>query len=166
MAERNAVTVMAPAASPPAAASSTSSPAGAAAGAAASGGAGASSPCRCTSRLTARLPAVCCSDRISACAGLPAPGPASRLVAARLRSSSRSPRSRPAPSATGPSLRAAPAAVNVTGSGGLPELDPVALRIGHPAEPADSLHVLRLLRHVRALGAQLCEHRLQVADPE
>ena len=40
-------------------------------------------------------------------------------------------------------------------SGGLPQLDPVALRIGDPAEPADTLHVLRFFGHVRALGAQL-----------
>jgi hypothetical protein len=48
----------------------------------------------------------------------------------------------------------------------LPQLDPVALGIGDPAEPADTLHVLRLLSHVRSLGAQLREHRIQVADPE
>src|SRR4051794_12929156 len=40
------------------------------------------------------------------------------------------------------------------------------LGIGDPAEPADTLHVLRLGRHVRALGAQLGEHRVEVADPE
>ena len=54
----------------------------------------------------------------------------------------------------------------MTRSGGLPQLDPVALRIGDPAEPADTLHVLRLAGHVRSLGAQLREHRIQVADPE
>ena len=32
-----------------------------------------------------------------------------------------------------------------TRSGGLPQLDPIALGIGDPAEPADTLHVLRLL---------------------
>src|SRR6516162_7892840 len=51
-------------------------------------------------------------------------------------------------------------------SGGLPQLDPIALRIGDPAEPADTLHALRLVGHVRSLGAQLREHRVQVADPE
>src|SRR5437588_496401 len=51
-------------------------------------------------------------------------------------------------------------------SGGLPQLDPVVLRIGDPAEPADTLHVLRLFGHVRSLGAQLREHRIQIADPE
>src|SRR5580693_9063082 len=51
-------------------------------------------------------------------------------------------------------------------SGGLPQLDAIALGIGDPAEPADALHVLRLLSHVRSLGAQLREHRIQVADPE
>src|SRR5262249_48321071 len=50
--------------------------------------------------------------------------------------------------------------------GGLPQLDPVALRIGDPAEPADTLHVLRFPGHVRSLGAQLREHRIQVTDPE
>ncbi len=47
-----------------------------------------------------------------------------------------------------------------TRSGGLPQLDPVALGIGDPAEPADTLHVLRLFSHVRSLGAQLREHRI------
>ena len=42
-----------------------------------------------------------------------------------------------------------------TRSGGLPQLDPIALRIGDPAEPADTLHVLRLFSHLRSLGAQL-----------
>src|SRR5262249_17236985 len=51
-------------------------------------------------------------------------------------------------------------------SGGLPQFDPVALRIGDPAEPADAVHVLRFRSYVRALGAQLREHRIQVADPE
>jgi multicomponent Na+:H+ antiporter subunit D len=53
-----------------------------------------------------------------------------------------------------------------TRSGGLPQLDPVALGIGDPAEPADALQVMRLFSHVRSLGAQLREHRIQVADPE
>src|SRR5215469_6088937 len=53
-----------------------------------------------------------------------------------------------------------------TWSGGLPELDPVALGIGDPAEPADAFHVLRFFGHVRSLGAQLREHGVQVADPE
>ena len=53
-----------------------------------------------------------------------------------------------------------------TRSGGLPQLDSVALRVGDPAEPADTLHVLRLAGHVRSLGAQLREHHIQVADPE
>ena len=53
-----------------------------------------------------------------------------------------------------------------TRSGGLPQLDPIALGIGDPAESTDTLHVLRLLGHVRSLGAQLREHRIQVADPE
>jgi hypothetical protein len=34
------------------------------------------------------------------------------------------------------------------------------------AEPADTLHVLRFPGLVRSLGAQLREHRIQVADPE
>src|SRR5580658_5184459 len=53
-----------------------------------------------------------------------------------------------------------------TRSGGLPQLDPVALGIGDPAEAADTLHVLRLLSYVRSLSAQLREHRIQVTDPE
>src|SRR5262245_37544312 len=53
-----------------------------------------------------------------------------------------------------------------THSGGLPELDPIALGIGDPAESTDTLHVLRLLSHIRTLGAQLREHRVQVADSE
>ena len=53
-----------------------------------------------------------------------------------------------------------------TRSGGLPQLDPIALRIGDPAEPADTLHVLRFVGHVRSHGAQLRDHRIQVADPE
>jgi hypothetical protein len=53
-----------------------------------------------------------------------------------------------------------------TQSGGLPELDPIALGIGDPAESTDVLYVLRLLSDVRFLGAQLCEHRVQVADPK
>src|SRR6478735_12255657 len=48
----------------------------------------------------------------------------------------------------------------------LPELDAVALRVGHPAEPADAGHVLGLVRDLRPGGAQLREHRIQVADPE
>ena len=56
--------------------------------------------------------------------------------------------------------------VRRTRSGGLPQLDPIALRIGDPAESADTLHVLRFLGHVRSLGGQLREHRIQVADPE
>jgi hypothetical protein len=51
-------------------------------------------------------------------------------------------------------------------SGGLPQLDPIALRIGDPAEPADALHALRFFGHLRSLGTQLREHRIQVADPE
>src|SRR5215471_4166529 len=51
-------------------------------------------------------------------------------------------------------------------SAGLPQLDSVALRIGHPAESANTLHVLSLLGHVRSPGAQLREHRVQVADTE
>ncbi|MEA2245369.1 MAG: hypothetical protein QOD24_4925 [Solirubrobacteraceae bacterium] len=38
-------------------------------------------------------------------------------------------------------------------SGGLPQLDPIALRIGDPAESTDTLHVLRFFGHVRSLGA-------------
>src|SRR5450432_366309 len=53
-----------------------------------------------------------------------------------------------------------------TRSGGLPQLDPIARGISDPAEPADTLHVLRLFSYVRSLGAQLREHRIQVADPE
>src|SRR5215831_19154764 len=53
-----------------------------------------------------------------------------------------------------------------TRSGGLPQLDPIALGIGDPAEPADTLHFLRFLIHVRSLAAQLRKHRIQVADPE
>jgi hypothetical protein len=45
------------------------------------------------------------------------------------------------------------------------QVDPIALRIGDPAESTDTLHVLRLFGHVRSLGAQLREHRIQVADP-
>src|SRR5450432_3622085 len=59
-----------------------------------------------------------------------------------------------------------PARAQGTPSGGLPELDPVALRIGDPAEPADALHFLRLLRHVGSVGPQLREHRVEVAYPE
>src|SRR5205814_1824558 len=51
-------------------------------------------------------------------------------------------------------------------SAGLPQLDPIALRIGDPAESTDPLHILSLLGHVRSLGVQLREHRIQVADPE
>src|SRR5215470_17501726 len=51
-------------------------------------------------------------------------------------------------------------------SAGLPQLDPIALRIGDPAGSTDTLHVLSLLGHVRSLGAQLREHRVQVADTE
>jgi hypothetical protein len=40
------------------------------------------------------------------------------------------------------------------------------LGIGDPAESTDTLHVLRLFSQVRSLGAQLREHRIQVADPE
>src|ERR1700729_2742961 len=53
-----------------------------------------------------------------------------------------------------------------TRSGGLPQFDPIALEIGDPAESTDTLHVLRLFSHVCSLGAQLREHRVQVADPE
>src|SRR5580698_4402312 len=53
-----------------------------------------------------------------------------------------------------------------TRSGGLPQLDPIALGIGDPAESTDALHVLRLFSHVRSPGAQLREHRIQIADPE
>src|SRR5215831_18846058 len=52
------------------------------------------------------------------------------------------------------------------GSAGLPQLDPIALRIGDPAKPTDTFHVLSLLGHVRSLGAQLRKHRIQVADTE
>ena len=51
-----------------------------------------------------------------------------------------------------------------TQSGWLPQLDPIALRIGDPAESTDTLHFLGLFRHVRSLGAQLREHRIQVTD--
>jgi len=51
-------------------------------------------------------------------------------------------------------------------SGGLPQLDPVALGIGDPAESTYTLHVLRLSSYVRSLGAQLSEHRVQITDPE
>src|SRR5690242_18582994 len=51
-------------------------------------------------------------------------------------------------------------------SGGLPELDPVTFGIGHPAEPADTVHLLRVFSHVRSLGTQLRDHGVQVADPE
>jgi hypothetical protein len=53
-----------------------------------------------------------------------------------------------------------------TRSGGLPELDPIAVGIGDPAESTDSFHVLRLFSHVRSRGAKLREHRTQVAEPE
>ena len=36
-------------------------------------------------------------------------------------------------------------------SAGLPQLDPIALRIGDPAEATDALHVLGLLGHARSL---------------
>ena len=52
------------------------------------------------------------------------------------------------------------------GSGGLPQFDSIALRIGDPGEPTDTLHVLGLLGHVRSLAAQLRKHRIQVANPE
>ena len=39
-----------------------------------------------------------------------------------------------------------------TRSGGLPQLDPIALGIGDPAESTDTLHVLRLCSHVRSLA--------------
>src|SRR4051794_863510 len=42
-----------------------------------------------------------------------------------------------------------------TASAGLPELDPVALRIRDPAESPDTLHVLRLVGHIRSPGTQL-----------
>src|SRR5262249_49131080 len=74
------------------------------------------------------------------------------------------------PGAGGRAVRAAPAigvgacwrgvSRAVQRSGGLPQLAPIALRIGDPAEPADTLHVLRLFSHVRPLGAQLREHRI------
>ena len=35
----------------------------------------------------------------------------------------------------------------------LPQLDPIALRIGDPAESTDTLHLVRLSSHVRSLGA-------------
>ncbi|GAA5195246.1 hypothetical protein GCM10023322_61550 [Rugosimonospora acidiphila] len=38
-------------------------------------------------------------------------------------------------------------------SAGLPQLHPIALRIGDPAESTDTLHVLSLVGHVRSLGA-------------
>src|SRR3954470_12055640 len=53
-----------------------------------------------------------------------------------------------------------------TPSGGLPQLDAIALRIGDPAESTDALHVLRFLDRACSLGAQLREHGIQVADPE
>src|SRR3569833_4755474 len=56
--------------------------------------------------------------------------------------------------------------VPVTRSAGLPQFDPIALRISDPAESTDFLHLLGLLGHVRALGAQLGEHRVQVTDTE
>jgi len=48
----------------------------------------------------------------------------------------------------------------------LQDLDAVAVGVGDPAESTDTLHVQRLASHVRSLGAQLCEHRFRVADPE
>src|SRR6185437_13078832 len=51
-------------------------------------------------------------------------------------------------------------------SGGLPELDPVTFGIGHPAEPADTVHLLGVFSHVRSLGTQLRDHGIQVTDPE
>ena len=51
-------------------------------------------------------------------------------------------------------------------SDGLPQLDAIALRIGDPAEATDTVHVLLFFSHVRSFGAQLGEHRIQVADPE
>jgi hypothetical protein len=38
-------------------------------------------------------------------------------------------------------------------SGRLPEFDPVAFRISDPAESTDTVHSLRLVGHVRILGA-------------
>ena len=51
-------------------------------------------------------------------------------------------------------------------SGRLAKLDAIAFRIGDPAEAADPFRLLRLLGDVRSVGAQLREHRIQVADPE
>ena len=48
----------------------------------------------------------------------------------------------------------------------LPQLDPIALGIGDPTESTYPLHFLCLSRHVRFFGAELCEHRIQVTDPE
>jgi hypothetical protein len=45
-------------------------------------------------------------------------------------------------------------------SDGLPQFDPIPLRIGYPAEPTDPLHVLRLVGNVRSVVAQLREHRV------
>src|SRR5438034_10707159 len=64
-----------------------------------------------------------------------------------------------------PARPPAPLAIT-TLSARLPQLYPIALRIGDPAESTDTLHVLSLLGHVRSLGAQLREHRIQIADTE
>jgi AcrR family transcriptional regulator len=49
---------------------------------------------------------------------------------------------------------------------GLPELDPVALRVDDPAESAHALEVLHLGRDLGPVTAQLGQHGVQVADPE
>ena len=48
----------------------------------------------------------------------------------------------------------------------LPQLDPIAFGVSHPRESPDPFHVLRLFSHVRALQAQLREHRVHIPDSE
>ena len=52
-----------------------------------------------------------------------------------------------------------------TRSGGLSQLDPVALGIGDPAEPADTFHVLRVPGHVSAGIAQAEEKSIMRCWP-
>ncbi len=50
-------------------------------------------------------------------------------------------------------------------SGGLPQLDPIALRIGDPAESTHTFHVLRLFGDIRPLEAQLRLFRYLRGEP-
>jgi dihydrofolate reductase len=123
-----------------------------------------------------------CSGPVSGCSTESSPSGSSRSRCSTLRSPRTSATGgrgeepifslgrRPRRSREGPSSQEAEAIISADcvkpRSGGLPQLDPVALGIGDPAESTDTLHVLRLFNHFRSLGAQLREHRIQVADPE